>query len=53
MVTQDKDSKTRFTIKAPSDGWFYLLVIMCLGEPDIIDGVVSVLQSLAKWIGTL
>ena len=35
----------KYTFK--SDKWFFIWIIVILGEPDIIDGIIAVLQALA------
>ena len=33
-----------------SDKWFFVLIIVCLGDPDIIDGIIKVLFSLSEFL---
>jgi len=39
----------KYTFK--SDKWFFIWIIVILGEPDIIDGIIKVLFSLAEYLG--
>jgi|APSaa5957512622_1039677.scaffolds.fasta_scaffold73246_3 hypothetical protein len=51
MVTTDKKDNLRFTV--PGGGWFYIWLIMWVGDPDIIDSIIEVIKALSSWIGRL
>ena len=38
----------KYTFK--SDKWFFIWIIVILGEPDIIDGIIKVLFSLSEFL---
>jgi len=40
-----KDNKYTFT----SDKWIIIWILVCLGEPDILDGIIKLIHNLGEY----
>lgn len=42
-------NKANFTIQWPGK-WLLILIILCLGEPDILDELINILAAIANYL---